>query len=299
MRILIIYGGYGLSQEAEVSERSGLQVLQICKKAGLDVAGFKLTKNNLGELQSQVKKYDVIFPVLHGEFGEDGQIQKILDDLGAQYVGSGSESSKLCFDKIATKEILKTNNILTPEWVLIKSKRDIEKIKYPVVLKPIKGGSSIGIIIAKSIDDLSKLDITEELLAEEYINGQELTVGVLGDKALPVVEIIPPKDKWFDYENKYNESTQENVPPKYISLDIQQQARQLALKVHKLCDCRHLSRVDMILRNNQLYVLEINTMPGMTEESLYPKSARVAGYPMPKLIIELISSALSGLIFSG
>ncbi len=290
MNILVIYGGYGLSREAEVSERSGLQVLQVCKKAGLDALGFKLTKDNLNKLQSQIGKYDAVFPVLHGEFGEDGQIQKRLDELKVAYVGSGAKSSELCFDKVATKEVLKTNSINTPQWVLIKSKEDISKIKYPVVLKPIRGGSSIGIVVAKSIDDLSKLDITEKLLAEEYIDGQELTVGILDNQALPVVEIIPSKGEWFDYENKYNESTQENVPPKYISLDIQQQARQLALRVHKLCGCRHLSRVDMILKNNQLYVLEINTMPGMTEESLYPKSAKAAGYPMSELVTELINN---------
>lgn len=292
MKVLVIYGGYGLSEEAEISEKSGLQVLQVCKKAGLDALGFKLTKDNLNKLQSQIGKYDVVFPVLHGEFGEDGQIQKILDNLGVIYVGSGFKSSKLCFDKVATKEVLRTNGINTPEWVLIKSKEDILKIKYPVVLKPIKGGSSIGIVIAKSIDDLNKLDIAEELLAEEYIEGQELTIGIFGDQALPVVEIIPKTGEWFNYKNKYDKSTQENVPPKYISLDIQQQARQLALRVYKLCGCRHLSRVDMILKNNQLYVLEINTMPGMTEESLYPKAAKAAGYSMSELVTKLINSAL-------
>ena len=113
-------------------------------------------------------------------------------------------------------------------------------------------------------------------------------MGILGDVALPVAEIIPPENRWFDYEVKYNNTTQENIPPKYISEGIQKQAQELALKVHNLCGCRHLSRVDMILKDNQFFVLEINTLPGMTPESIYPKSAKAIGLEMPGLVKQLI-----------
>jgi len=291
MKVLVIYGGYGLSEEALVSEKSGERVLKACKEVGIDAVGFKLTSENVYELKSEVVGYDVVLPILHGSFGEDGQIQKILDDLGIKYLGSGEKSSKICFDKIVTKEILKNNNILTPEWGRVTTEKDLDNIVFPAVVKPNRGGSSIGVVIAKNRDDLKNLDLSEPLMTEEYIEGQELTVGILGNQALSVVEIIPNQGEWFDFKNKYNNLTQENVPPKHLSQDIQKQAQELALKVHQVCGCRHLSRVDMILKDNQLYVLEINTMPGLTEESLYPKSAKAMGLSMPKLIEQLANSA--------
>jgi len=204
--------------------------------------------------------FDIVIPMLHGKFGEDGHIQKIIEDIGIPFVGSGSVSSQLCFNKVSTKKIFDDNGIQTPKWGVIKEVDDLKGWDYPLVIKPIEGGSSIGVIIVKSQDDFRNIDFSNPMLAEEYIDGQELTVGILGNIALPVVEIIPPENRWFDYEAKYNNNTQENIPPKYISKATQQQAQTIALNVHKLCGCRHLSRVDMILRKNRLFILEINTL---------------------------------------
>ncbi|MFA5966946.1 MAG: D-alanine--D-alanine ligase [Patescibacteria group bacterium] len=288
MRILVIYGGFGLSSEAEISKASGLAVLNACKLAKYETEGFELNEFNIDSVANRVSGFDLVIPMLHGQFGEDGRIQKILEDIGVPFVGSGSVSSQLCFNKVSTKKILDDNNIQTPKWEVIKEASDLEGWNYPLVLKPIEGGSSIGVAIVKSSDDLRNIDFSRPILAEEYIAGQELTVGILGDTALPVVEIIPPENRWFDYEVKYNNATQENIPPKYISTEIQEQAQAIALHIHKLCGCRHLSRVDMILRRNRLFILEINTLPGMTPESIYPKAAKAVGLDMRQLMGKLV-----------
>jgi len=288
VKILVIYGGFGLSPEAEISKNSGLAVLNACKKAGYEAEGFELNKDNIDYIINKAESFDLVAPMLHGKFGEDGHIQKILEDADIPFIGSGSVSSQLCFNKVLTKIIFDDKGILTPKWKIIQKIDGLAGWNCPLVIKPIEGGSSIGVVIAKSQDDLTKVDFSSQILVEEYIKGQELTVGILGDVALSVVEIIPPENRWFDYEVKYNNATQENIPPKYISAEIQKQARALALKVHNLCGCRHLSRVDMILRDNQLFVLEINTLPGMTQESIYPKSAKAIGLEMPELVKQLI-----------
>lgn len=292
MKILAIYGGFGLSSEAEISRDSGLAVLNACEQAGYTAEGFELNEDNIDSIAKRAGGFDLVIPMLHGKFGEDGHIQKILEDIRVTFVGSGSASSQLCFNKASTKKIFDDNDIPTPKWKVIKGVNDLNKWNYPLVVKPIEGGSSIGIVIAKSLDDLKNTDFSHPMLVEEYIEGQELTVGILGDMALPVAEIIPPENRWFDYEVKYNNATQENIPPKYISEEIQKQAQAVALNVHKLCGCRYLSRVDMILKNNQLFVLEINTLPGMTPESIYPKEARAVGLKMPELVERLIELAI-------
>lgn len=289
MKILIVYGGFGLSSESNVSKMSGKEVFEACKKIGIDVQEFELNKDNIDLLKSEILNYDIVFPVLHGAFGEDSQIQKILDDSNISYIGSGSESSKLCFNKMSTKELLEKNHINTPKWKIVKNMEDVEELEFPVVLKPICGGSSLGIEIFKNKESLMKFNITEPFLAEEYIEGREITIGILGNEALPVIEIIPPKEGWFDYKNKYSGSVREIVSPDSIDIRIQKEAQKLALDVHALCDCRHLSRVDMLLRDNKLYVLEINTMPGMTSKSLYPKAAQAVGLDMEGLISKLLS----------
>jgi D-alanine-D-alanine ligase len=292
MKILVIYGGFGLSSEAEVSKRSGLVVVQACRQLGHDTAEFELNKDNIDLLTEKINSFDLVFPVLHGGFGEDGQIQKILEKLGVQFIGSGSDSSELCFDKVKTKELLEKNNILTPKWRVVTSYEELMDLKMPLIVKPIQGGSSIGMVMATSAEDLQNINFSQPLLAEEYIDGRELTVSILGNIALPVIEIIPAKNRWFNYENKYSGLAEENIPPKFIDEKIQKQAQELALKVHQLCGCRHLSRIDIIFKDDRLYVLEINTMPGMTTESLYPKSAQANGLSIIQLVDKLIKLAV-------
>lgn len=289
MKILIIYGGVGLSSEAEVSKESGLAVIKAAQQAGLTVEGFCLSKNNIVSLKTKLKDFDIIFPVLHGGFGEDGQIQKILEDLDILFIGSGSLSSRLCFNKVLFKELLINNNILTPDWHIIHNEKDLMDLKFPIVVKPIKGGSSLGVKIIRSPENMKNIDFKQKLMIEEYIDGQEFTVGILGNKALPIVEIIPPQGEWFDYKNKYSGKTLENVPPKHIDQAMQEQIQKLSLDVHRLCGCKHLSRVDIIVKDSKAYVLEVNTSPGMTNKSVYPKAAKADGLDLPKLILKLFA----------
>ena len=277
-----------MSSEAEISKKSGLVIAQACRQLGHDTAEFELNKNNIELLTERISSVDLVFPVLHGGFGEDGQIQKILEESGVRFIGSGSDSSKLCFNKAKTKELLEKNNILTPKWRVVTSRGELRDLKMPLIIKPVQGGSSIGMVMATSAEDLQSINFSQPLLAEEYVEGMELTVSILGNMALPVAEIIPSKNRWFDYENKYNGLAEENVPPKFIDEKIQEQARELALKVHQLCGCHHLSRIDMMVKDHHIYVLEINTMPGMTIGSLYPKSAKADGLSIVQLVDRLI-----------
>jgi D-alanine-D-alanine ligase len=294
MKILVLYGGDGFSLEAEISKLSGRQVTEAAKTAGFDVTEFVLTKDNLNELKSQLKNFDVVFPVLHGKFGEDGGIQTLLESANVKYVGSDATASQLCFDKPSTQAKLKSAGVLIPEFHIVTAPDQFDDNWLPCVIKPPQGGSSVDTFVWKTADlnQLSELLARYgSLMAEQYIQGRELTVGILDNAALPAIEIIPPEGQWFDYKNKYTGKSQEIVNPQ-LSPEIIQAAQVAAVKAHQACGCRHLSRVDFILQDNQLFCLEINTMPGFTTESLYPKAAKAAGYNLPDLVKRLIELAV-------
>ncbi|MFA5270587.1 MAG: D-alanine--D-alanine ligase [Patescibacteria group bacterium] len=294
MQILVVYGGEGLTREAEVSVASGTMVIEAAKQAGFTVSAFELTKDNINELSAKVRGVDVVFPALHGHFGEDGQIQQLLDKAGVKYVGSGVAASRLCWDKLLYKEKLRSAGILTPKWWVLDNPSDIKKIVSPCVIKAIDEGSSLDMIVVREMAELDikavgeLLQKRQRLLVEDYIEGTEISVGVLDNVALPVVEIIPPTGRWFDYQAKYSGESQELVPALSLTDDQQLQARDLSLVVHQLTGCRHLSRTDMIIQNDKIYAIETNTLPGLTKQSLYPKAAQAAGYDLPALISKLI-----------
>jgi D-alanine-D-alanine ligase len=297
MKILVIYGGEGLSQEFEISRNSGEQVFAELTRAGFTTDKFYLTEANLFELESSLDQYDFIWPALHGTFGEDGQIQKILENHKVRYLGSTSTSSALCFDKNACKQRLTDNQILVPKGKIVSSLAELEQIVIPAFAKPNQQGSGLGIIKINQLDKetIFKLDqaLKEfgELLVEEFIEGAEISVGILDNKALPVAEIIPPNQELFTYQNRYNGATQELIPPININAELQTKAQNIALAAHQTCSCRHISRIDMIVRNNEIFVLEINTLPGMTAHSLYPKMLKAAGYSISDLIPDIIKPA--------
>jgi len=209
------------------------------------------------------------------------------------YLGSDSSSSANCFDKWQTRLVLLEQAIPMAQASLVtkESYRQSPLAKAPHVLKINHGGSSIGTLIVRQPDVVNQKDIDaifemeNQAVLEQLIDGTEITIPILDKTALPVIEIIPPSDSEFDYENKYNGRTQELCPPVSVSEELQRQAQKLAEKVHFVMGCRHLSRVDIMLdKTGKLHVLEINTIPGMTDQSLYPKAAKVAGIDMPKLI---------------
>jgi D-alanine-D-alanine ligase len=297
MKVLVLLGG--ASTEREVSLRSGRAVADALKADGHEVFEYD-PKDGYGGLANFVDKVDCVFPILHGKGGEDGAVQAELEKLGFKYLGSGPEPSKICFDKDKFKEILNKLSILTPRGEVVTK----ESIKYspliqrPYVLKPVDGGSTIDAFIIRNPSSQSyRHDVFDHykfMLLEELIEGTEITVPVVGDKALPVIEIIPPAGKEFDYENKYNGATQELCPPKNVDENKQKEAQQLSELIHKEVEARHLSRTDIIIdKDGKLWVLELNTIPGLTPQSLLPKSAEVAGMNIQQLVQKFLDLVLA------
>lgn len=293
MKIYVLGGGP--SAEREVSLRSAHAVAAAAREAGFEVEGLE-TGSNANFLDT-IDSSDVVLPIYHGVWGEDGGIQKELEKRNLAFLGSGSESSANCFDKWKTREILQGAKLPVARGAVVTPQiyKDHELSLRPHVLKIIHGGSSIGTLIVKDPSNVSQEKIDEifslehQAVIEELIDGVELTVPILDQNALTPIEIIPPEGGEFDYLNKYNGKSQELCPPKNVSEDTQTKAKSLAEQVHKTMECRHLSRVDMILEpNGNLVILEINTIPGLTEQSLFPKAAAVAGMDMPALVTNFI-----------
>lgn len=296
MNICVIGGGDG--PEREVSLRSSAAV-----RDGLTNLGHHVTFLDYHEDENSVRDAstgcNLVFPILHGRGGEDGHVQAVLDSIGIPYLGSRVQASKLCFNKVDLKELLVANGILTPRSEVVTSATFSQSalIRHPFVLKPVSDGSSVGTMIAHQVPyDSAKaaelLEMHGEMLLEEMIVGHEITVSVLGNKALPVIEIIPPAGQDFDYVNKYNGATSELCPPRNVSQKMQAQASDLALRIHALAGVRHLSRSDFIIdEHDRIYALEINTLPGMTTQSLFPKSAATAGITWTQLVEKLVELA--------
>jgi D-alanine-D-alanine ligase len=289
LKVLVLGGG--VSSEREISLASSNEIFLAAKKAGY-IAEYYDWDGSSVWLKNNANRFDVVLPILHGIGGEDGRIQQLLEELRVPYLGTNSAASELCFNKGATLDLLKQNNIAVPSGRLV----DLAQYKadrlftVPHVLKPIDSGSSVDTFIFPSIAERTMKNIEEaftrhpKMLLEEFVQGHEITVPILEGKKLPVTEVIPPVGEVFDLENKYNGKTLELIPPKNISQDTQARAVVLAQKVHDLMGCRHLSRVDMIVRGSELYVLEVNTMPGMTNESLFPQAVEYSGMSLPELV---------------
>lgn len=298
MRVLLLAGG--LSNEREVSLRSGATIANVLKSLDYEyqIADPADKKFNL---LSAAKRSDVVFIALHGKHGEDGEVQKVLEDAKIPFTGSGFTSSKLCSDKWKYKKFLSKNDIPSPKGSLVSLHRKKNSLfENSYVLKPCDEGSSLDTLIVRvpTAENLVAaerlLENHEEMLLEELIIGTEITVGILGSEPLPIIEIIPPKNEEFDYDNKYNGKTQELCPPKNVSKNLQSEAQKLALKIHELTGCQDMSRTDiMIDPKGNMYVLETNTIPGLTDQSLLPKMVQAAGLSMEDLVQKLLSSALN------
>jgi D-alanine-D-alanine ligase len=298
-KVLVLQGGR--SSEREVSLRSAANVIHWLKETGYEVTVADPAEVEF-DLPAAAARCDVVLPILHGKGGEDGVLQKQLEALGKPFLGSGSAACELTFDKARYREFMAGHGVEMAEGAVVSREQFATSPlrKKPYVLKPIAGGSSVDTVIlhdlSKEPDETYFDDLFTRygtMLLERLVAGRELTVGVLGDKALPVILVVPPSGEEFDYENKYNGSTQEIVNPPQIPAEVQKRARELALRLHCLTDCRHLSRSDMILADDgTLYVLETNTIPGMTEQSLFPKMAAAADTDMAALVKCFVNMAL-------
>jgi D-alanine-D-alanine ligase len=293
-KIGVLYGG--LSREREISIKSGKAVLNVFKKLKLNVCGIDVNRNIAEEIKKE--KIDIAYIALHGPMGEDGTIQGVLEILGIPYTGSGVFASAASIDKDVSKKIFKYASILTPEWKILKKFGPAPEIKkYPVVVKPVLQGSTIGVTIVEKFSEFASavkevFKYGDEALIEQFIKGKEVTVGVLNGKALPVVEIIP-KGKFYDFKSKYQKGGSQHIIPARISEEAYGTVQDYAEKVYEIFKCRAVCRVDMIVdKKDKVWVLENNTIPGMTKTSLIPDEGRVAGYNFESLVLKITESAL-------
>lgn len=292
----------GISSEREVSLKSGEQVYAALNKDKYRVIRYD-PMTDLNRLVADAPAIDVALIILHGPFGEDGTVQGLLDLLGIPYQGSGVLGSAIAMDKLVSKQLYEKSGIPTPTYITIKREDPIktetclEHIGLPLVIKPAKGGSSIGMAIVKTrnalepaIQDAFRYDNT--LVVENYIQGTELTVGVIGNldlQALPVIEIIPDSQyEFFNYHAKYLPGASREICPARIDETLTEKAQAYAKMAHRALFCEGYSRTDMMLSNRELYILETNTIPGMTETSLLPLAAKTAGIPFSRLLDILI-----------
>lgn len=293
MRVLVLHGGP--SVERDVSLKSGAAVADGLRAAGHDVTLFDLrTPADLGDaLESRP---DVVFPALHGAYGESGELQRDLDARGVRYVGSGARASALAIDKLATKKVWHAAGIPTPPWHEATS-ASLGGVGAPCAVKALASGSSLDVFLCR--DEASALAAVENVvkahgraLVEKMIDGVELTVGVLGDDVLPPLRIAPKAGAFFDYDQKYaptggaEHRFDLNVPDELVEA-----IKATVLKAHRTLGCRHLSRTDVMVDAGGFYLLELNTMPGFTPRSLLPEMAAKAGVGFPALVDRLVRMA--------
>ncbi len=294
LRIGVFAGG--VSSEREVSLRSGRAVLEALSRSGITAVSIDPT--NPLKTKKELQKIDLAFLALHGKGGEDGTIQKTLEKTNIPYVGSDAKGSWLAFNKVEAKRIFERSKIPTPLWTTVTKKnwRKLETFPVPFFVKPVADGSSIGVFLVEdfkqSVEKL-KQGLSEHgaLLVEKRIQGREFTVGILGKKPLPVVE-LRPKKKFYDYEAKYTSGMTEYLVPAPIPESWRRRFQRCALDVHEALGLRDFSRVDLVTdREGEPFVLEANTIPGFTELSLLPKAAREAGISFEALCLKLIEMA--------
>lgn len=291
--IVVLCGGD--STEREISLKSGKMIFKNIDRNKYNARVLD-TKNDLKKLSNlaKKKKIDLAFIALHGKGGEDGTIQRYLENLKIKYTGSEPLASAIAMNKEITRNLLRTHKIRVPKFKIIKrGDNNYKLLKYPFVVKPVNHGSSIAVKIVrnkkefeKSLTEIFKID--DEAIIEEYIKGTEITVAIIGSnkslKALPVVEIVPKGRDFFDYKAKYQGKSEEIVPAKSINNKIAQKAQDIAVNVHKIVGCKDMSRTDMIINNVKIFVLEINTIPGMTKDSILPKAAKANGMDFKNLV---------------
>ena len=278
MKIAVFMGG--TSSEKEISLRSGEAVLESLQRQGYDAYGVVLDENN--QVTAFLENdYDLAYLVLHGGNGENGKIQAVLDILGKKYTGSGVLASALTMDKNKTKQIADNIVIRVP-----KSYRDLDSIeRFPVIIKPVDEGSSKGLFLCNNKEEAGEaLKKLRKPIIEDYIVGEELTVGVLNGKALGVLKIIPQADVLYDYDSKYAKGGSIHEFPAKIEDKSYKEAMKIAEKIHKEFKMKGISRSDFILSEGKLYFLEVNSSPGMTKTSLIPDLATLQGYTFDDVV---------------
>ena len=298
MKIAVLMGG--ISKEREISLRSGKRIAQALRNFGHNVDEIDVSYDTIYEI-GKLKNYDVLFNILHGTFGEDGRMQAILDVISVPYTGSGVETSVIAFDKYLCS-LLVNDLVDIPTYMLISKdtyQEFIKDVEFPCVIKPRREGSSIGIHICHSIDELEsalkmEFDRYNELIAQKYIKGTEVTISVIDIDSKPVVLPIlelRPKKAFYDYEAKYTDGLTEFIIPAQIGEKMTRKIEKIALDIYKKLGCRHFARIDGIISNDRFYFLEVNTLPGMTDLSDLPMSAKAYGMAFEELVNNIVLQA--------
>jgi len=304
LKVAVLMGGIG--EERDISIQSGNCVVEALKEAGMNVVAADVGPNNLNILEDS--SIDVFFIALHGRFGEDGQLQQILEDKSLCYTGSGPKASELAFDKLASKGLFAGASVTTPRSIEFDVRTEEKEFEQRLlelgerfVVKPVRQGSAIGVTIV----DGSKLVLAAarqcaakfgDCMIEEFIPGMEITVGILDAQPLPIVEIRTKRD-FYNYQAKYTDEQTEflfdTIGPPELAAEIQS----AAMDCFDVLGCRHFARVDFILgRDQTAYALELNAIPGLTTHSLLPKAAAKAGLSMSELCVKIIEAAHSSLV---
>jgi len=297
-RIGVLCGGS--SHEREVSLRTGDAVYKALVFLGLNVS--KLDVDRDIALRLAKEKIDLAFIALHGKLGEDGTIQGLLEIMGIPYTGSGVLASALALDKTYTKKVFAYHNLPMAKYKVLEKRVEtpgdiLGELDYPVIVKPAREGSTIGVTIvreSKGLDSAINLAFGygDKIIIEQFIEGREITVGILGDEPLPVIEIVS-RTEFYDYRAKYEPGMSKHIVPAELPRKQYELAQSLALSAHRVLGCRGATRVDMVMdKEGKIYLLEVNTIPGMTETSLLPEAAAVAGIDFKQLVVKILSYAL-------
>jgi D-alanine-D-alanine ligase len=300
-RVAVLYGG--MSAEREVSLATGRQVIAALRQANYDVHPIEVGDDLTAVIAALTPKPDAVFNALHGRFGEDGAIQGVLDWLGIPYTHSGVRASALAMDKQAAKALFVSAGLPVARGrvVPVQELEAADPLPLPYVIKPVNEGSSVGVEIIRGGDN-RRADIARawrfggSALVEEYIPGRELTVGVMGDRALAVTDILAVANSFYDYESKYADQGSRHIIPAQVHPDIYAQAMEVAVAAHRAVGCRGASRCDFRYDDTagepgRLVLLEINTQPGLTPTSLLPEQAAYLGMDFPALCAWMIENA--------
>ena len=289
----------GPGEEREISLQSGKAIQLALEAIGYNVLSITM-ENKLGDIISDLHSVDLVFLGLHGSIGENGTIQGFLELLGIKYTGSDPLSSAICMDKNISKIIARDSKVNTPNWEIVTRGQTLneDNSEFPLVIKPNDQGSTVGLTIVHDESELgSALDLafkySSSVMVEQFIDGRELTVTLIGGKALPVCEIIPSHEL-YDYECKYTSGMSKYVCPAEIDLDLTERIQEITERLFNVLKCRHYSRADFRLdHEDNLWFLEMNTLPGMTDTSLAPMAAKAAGFSFNDLIDRIVLQAWS------
>ncbi len=293
MKIGVLYGGW--SPEREISLISGKNVYEALIRKGYDAVLIDVKKDFFERIKKE--KIDIAFNILHGTPGEDGIIQGVLEFLGIPYTGSKVDGAILSMDKIISKKIFISSGIPTPDFIYPVDEKNLKIEKFPVVVKPRSQGSSVGVSIADNYKELlNAIEVAKkygEYFIEEYIEGMTATCGILGEEPLPILELVPKRRRFYDYTAKYTEGETEFICPARLTPEITDKVQKISLEVHKLLSLRHFSRIDLVIKDNKFpYVLEANSIPGMTPLSDLPKEAQVIGLSYDDVVEKILKSAM-------